>query len=129
MIKEESMVDKLKHYFNTTSDEQIQKDWDNTVKQTEGIESPTLEEFSKRLDEITLEQAALNYAKTLSGYPKWNEQDANTFIAGANYQAERMYSEEELRKLCLDFFYYWYNAPGNNTEQGFDKWFEQNKKK
>ena len=42
--------------------------------------------------------------------------------------AERMYSEEEVRKLSTEFFYHWYNAKGNNTEEGFDKWFEQFKK-
>ena len=39
------------------------------------------------------------------------------------------YSEEEVRKLSTEFFYHWYNAKGNNTEQGFDEWFEQFKKK
>lgn len=39
------------------------------------------------------------------------------------------YSEEEVRKISLDFFYYWWNSKGTNTEQGFDEWFEQFKKK
>jgi hypothetical protein len=44
-------------------------------------------------------------------------------------KTEGMYSEEEVRRISLDFFYHWYNAKGSNTEQGFDKWFQQFKKK
>ena len=51
------------------------------------------------------------------------------FEAGAKWQAERMYSEAEVRQISLDFFYHWWNSKGTNTEQGFDKWFEQFKKK
>jgi hypothetical protein len=42
---------------------------------------------------------------------------------------ERMYSEEEVKKISVDFFYHWWNAKGNNTEEGFNEWFEQFKKK
>jgi hypothetical protein len=51
------------------------------------------------------------------------------FIAGAEWKAKRMYSEDEVRNIATKFFYHWYNAKGNNTEQGFDSWFEQFKKK
>lgn len=44
-------------------------------------------------------------------------------------QQERVYNEKEVRKITLDFFYHWWNSKGNNTEQGFDKWFEQFKNK
>lgn len=39
------------------------------------------------------------------------------------------YTEEEVARIAKDFFYHWYNAPGQNTEEGFNKWFETNKKK
>lgn len=49
--KEElTMVDKLKEYFENTSEEQIQKDWDETCKQTEGIISPTNDEEFRSID-------------------------------------------------------------------------------
>jgi hypothetical protein len=57
--------------------------------------------------------------------PAWRE----GFVTGAKWQAERMYSEEEVRQISLDFFYHWWNSKGTNTEQGFDKWFEQFKQK
>lgn len=40
-----------------------------------------------------------------------------------------MYTEEEVAKITKDFFYFWYNAPGNNTEEGFEKWFAEQPKK
>ena len=52
----------------------------------------------------------------------------NGFKAGAQYQAERSYSEEEVRKISLDFFHHWWNSKGTNTEQKLDNWFEQFKK-
>lgn len=42
-------------------------------------------------------------------------------------QEKKIYSEAELREKALKFFYHWYNAPGANTEQGFDEWIKTNK--
>jgi hypothetical protein len=52
----------------------------------------------------------------------------NNILKYQKEQDKKMYSEEEVRKISLDFFYHWWNAKGSNTEQGFDKWFEQIKK-
>jgi hypothetical protein len=72
----------------------------------------------------TLEEVAEKYSQG------WGENDdVKSFIAGDEWQAKRMYSEEEVKNIAVDFFYYWWNAKGNNTEEGFDKWFEQFKKK
>ena len=43
-----------------------------------------------------------------------------SFIAGANWQAERMYSEEEVLELLKKAHF---------VEQNIDEWFEQFKKK
>lgn len=32
---------------------------------------------------------------------------------------------KRLKKICIKFFYWWYNQPGNDTEQGFDKWWNE----
>lgn len=32
-------------------------------------------------------------------------------------------SKEIFKKVATEFFYYWWNAEGNNTEEGFDKWW------
>jgi hypothetical protein len=31
-------------------------------------------------------------------------------------------SEAAAKQLCTSFFYWWYNQPGANTEDGFDEW-------
>ena len=71
----------------------------------------------------TLEEAALDY----SGY----EEHRMDFIAGAKWQQERMYSEEDLREAFrqgmenMDYSEM-YGLDSKLTEQ---EWFEQFKKK
>jgi len=36
-------------------------------------------------------------------------------------------NKERHKKIATDFFYHWYNSKGNNTEQGFNKWWSENK--
>ena len=48
---------------------------------------------------------------------------------GKEFVKNNWYNEEEVRDIALKFFYHWYNSPGSNTEQGFDEWFKDNKKK
>jgi hypothetical protein len=38
---------------------------------------------------------------------------------------EKLYTKEEIREICLGFFFWWYNQPGTNTYQGFDKYMEE----
>jgi hypothetical protein len=79
----------------------------------------------------TDEEAAENYnddfqIKSGSKAPHIkNQHIMNHFIAGAKYQAERMYSEEDLRRA------YTVGKHGgvNQTYYDFDEWFEQFKKK
>ena len=33
------------------------------------------------------------------------------------------------KKISVDFFRYWWNTGGTNTDDGFDKWFSENKDK
>ena len=77
--------------------------------------------------EETLEEAAKEY---------WDKQPYNedAFIAGANWQAERMYSEEEKELMIKIFHSYWFeNNPEH--EDNLKEWelskklFEQFKKK
>jgi len=49
----------------------------------------------------------------------------SSFIAGAKYQAERMYSEEDLRKA----FHVGRLYQGREGDTTFEEWFEQFKKK
>jgi hypothetical protein len=82
----------------------------------------------------TLEEMANKWVFETNGY-KWSNNDDTagdnygSFVAGYKESLKTMYSEEEVRKISLDFFYHWWNSKGTNTEQGFDKWFEKIKKK
>jgi hypothetical protein len=81
----------------------------------------------------TLEEAAENYGwriktNTFSDPVKANDlanSAKHDFINGANYQAEGMYSEEDLRRA------YTVGKHGgvNQTYYDFDDWFKQIKKK
>jgi len=65
----------------------------------------------------TLEEAADRLAGTVDEF--------NMFVAGAKWQAQKMYSEEDLRRA------YTVGKHGgvNQTYYDFDEWFEQFKKK
>lgn len=43
--KDSEMLRKLREYFDTTPREQVLKDWADACKATEGIISPTVDEF------------------------------------------------------------------------------------
>ena len=89
-------------------------------------------EFAKEWEEIrqefgfgkkdTLEEAAENHQK--GGY-EWQNEKRKSFIAGANWQSERMYSEEEVFSI-LDKVFHMY---ASNHRKDAKDWFEQFKKK
>ena len=78
----------------------------------------------------TLEDVAEKWVFETNGH-KWSNNDDTagdnygSFIAGANYQAERMYSEEDLREA----FNIARHIGRNNIAYEFDEWFNRHKKK
>ena len=79
------------------------------------------------MNKETLEEAAENYAKQFD----WAEDSSPCvdFKEGAKWQAERMYSEEEVIGLCMSA-YNQATKDGSEAWLGtFDRWFEQYKKK
>jgi hypothetical protein len=48
----------------------------------------------------------------------------DAFIAGANYQAERMYSEEEVLEILFEL-----SCNNDTDKEEVEEWFEQFKKK
>jgi hypothetical protein len=67
----------------------------------------------------TLEEAAERH------YINCIPSDRHSFISGAKWQQERMYSEEDLREA----FHVGRLYQGREGDVNFDKWFKQNKKK
>ena len=36
----------------------------------------------------------------------------------------KYYRADELKSLATDFFHWWHNQPGTNTQDGFDEWMK-----
>ena len=68
-----------------------------------------------------LEEAAEKYAESKSSASVFQEAHKRDFIEGAKWQAERMYSEEEVLWMLLNNPY--------KFEENIIEWFEQNKNK
>lgn len=75
--------------------------------------------------EKELEKAAKSYRKTT---PNQMYGDELGFIAGAEWQEKRMYSEEDLRE-AFESNYDSQNYGNSNLEDDFKDWFNQFKKK
>ena len=79
--------------------------------------------------EETLEEASENYEKIHGG--SYSIGVGKAFKFGAEWQAERMYSEEEVRDIVeqtIEKFYKHTYADKTKAEMK-ELWFEQNKKK
>jgi len=76
----------------------------------------------------TLEEAAHEYFKRGQlGFEKAADTE-RAFLMGAKWQAERMYSEDEIYNMCIDAINFCTNGVCSD-KQDFDEWFEQFKKK
>jgi hypothetical protein len=73
------------------------------------------------MEKETIEEAANNWIKNTSEFVSVK----NGFIEGAKWQAERMYSEEEV----LDILYKHTEDMFKGTRLTLTEWFEQFKKK
>jgi hypothetical protein len=87
----------------------------------------TLEEAAKKYINLPLNKEMDEDERYFNSRDK--EYDA--YIAGAKWQAERMYSEEELEKISKELFFAMANCDKNiiHKESDFEKWFEQFKNK
>jgi hypothetical protein len=72
--------------------------------------------------EMTIKEVAEKYA--MNKYDNWNLHPDDHFLAGAEYQEKRMYSEEEVLRIIKECkSYLSFGDEFNETE-----WFEQFKK-
>ena len=59
--QEQSLLESMKEYFEKTPKKQVQKDWEEILKETEGINSPTIDEFLEAQKQFgTQEQSILS---------------------------------------------------------------------
>jgi hypothetical protein len=93
--------------------------------------------WSDKPKQETPEEAAEKYANDWEEiYPELDSEDITPiavskidFIAGAKWQAERMYSEEDMREAFKANYTPFSATNIGDVEQDFQKWFEQFKKK
>jgi len=91
-------------------------------------------------DQETLEEAAEKWVFETNGH-KWSNNDDTagdnygSFIEGANFMTEIMYSEDEVKRIAFDFYYdmsHKMNVPENLISENatnVDEWFRQFKKR
>jgi hypothetical protein len=119
-----NFYEELKHYFETTPREKVLEDW-NKSAEFDKI-GPTVEEFLGMIQE-TLEEAA---EKQWGKLAIINDRAAViAFKAGAKWQAERMYSEEDMHKAYCAGSDFDMSCLKDEQYYMFKKWFEQYKKK
>jgi hypothetical protein len=110
--------DALEEEFGSEEPEQETLTYTEAAKKEERIFNSTMMSKQETLEEAAANLADPNLCKT------------DNWIAGAKYQAERMYSEEEVKNIVEEARWQ-VPATGNPREftKNFDKWFEQFKKK
>jgi hypothetical protein len=92
------------------------------------IRKKTEEKLERLMKQETIEESALNYA--LEQHKLSKDVYVQDFYRGANWQAERMYSEEELREAFnqgqenIDY----HEIHGFSAKLTINEWFEQFKK-
>ena len=74
------------------------------------------------MNKETLEEAARKYWWTGKNILQKSPDTEESFIAGAKWQAKRMYSEEDMEKAFT-------NGLNRSFDSDFDRWIEQFKKK
>jgi hypothetical protein len=85
------------------------------------------------MKEETLEDAAENHHNTFTKDLSYAETRRESFIEGAKWQQERMYSEEDMINFAHFYFKEEFNLAmmeiNKTTKELLSEWFERNKKK
>jgi hypothetical protein len=90
------------------------------------MKQETLQEMAERLYPVFKRNTLLG-----SKYPRTLQMEREAFIIETEHQAEKMYSEQEVEKICKELFFTIANCEKNviHKESDFEKWFDQHKKK
>lgn len=105
----EELDDALEEEFGSEEPKQETLTYTEAAKKEERIFNSTMMSKQETLEEAAANLADPNLCKT------------DNWIAGAKWQQERMYSEEEVKRILM--------KTGNYTKISLDVWFEQFKKK
>jgi hypothetical protein len=102
------------------------------IKELNKLDDIEIEEMSNDWETISKQKEAYN---KIYKEIDFSEFDFSSFAIGVKYQQEKMYSEEEVKRLAFDFYYDMSRQMGvaenliSENATNVDVWFEQFKKK
>ena len=98
--QDNNFFESLKKYFKITPHEEVMASWERS-KQFDKV-GPTVDGFFDNTNkQETLEEAAIiNYKELYEGEPLTQDIPIDAFKNGAKWQAERMYSEEDMIRFA-----------------------------
>lgn len=98
---------------------------DNPLLPAEGAEE-ILDDIAARIDSSVLsdnrDMIKEFYRNKLNTLATLHAQRIANKMVSERLRGKYVFTYEELRKVCCDFFRSWWNTPGSNTYQGFDAW-------
>jgi uncharacterized Zn finger protein (UPF0148 family) len=126
-LKEEPKQDLEKEMFELEQELDIPSSmrWHNSKPKQEIDMSKYISGIDPYDTQETLEEVAYNYENS---FKESDGTESVDFIEGAKWQAERMYSEEDVMN-ALHSVELKYNKDFTKIYEGMKEWFEQNKKK
>jgi hypothetical protein len=131
--QEPNFYEKLKEYFENTPREKVLEDWNKSAHLDKV--GPTVDEFIENSQEQRLREAAERfYSEQSKAYEDAIEPIFDNsrylvagFFDGAKWQAERMYTYDELRQITYNA--YCLGQLEEPTENKYNLWIQQFKKK
>ena len=98
--QDNNFFESLKKYFKITPHEEVMASWERS-KQFDKVGSTVDGFFDNTNKQETLEEAAIiNYKELYEGEPLTQDIPIDAFKNGAKWQAERMYSEEDMIRFA-----------------------------
>jgi Mor family transcriptional regulator len=125
IIPQKEHKDSVDKFFDSLSDDELKEKWNKYEQCSEQENSVTISEFIKNIKQETVEEAAERYFPLAEKIGGETYTSYKGFIAGAKWQADRMYSEEEVKNIIECYLHYL----TVDSKLDADEWFEQFKKK
>ena len=137
-IKNTMDVKNIDKFLDSLSDEELKEKWNKYEQCSEQENSVTISEFIENIKQETeLEEVAKKYANDWGEiYPELDSDNMTPievseidFIAGAKWQADKIYSEEEVIRFLQKYRFDLSSGKTPNIGDTTKEWFEQFKKK
>jgi hypothetical protein len=116
--------DSIDKFLDSLSDEELKEKWNKYNKHSEQENSVTISEFIENTKQETVEEVA----ERIWSDPNKQLTSKNSFIQGAKFQAERMFSEEEVIRFLQKYRFDLSSGKTPNIGDTTKEWFSQFKK-